>query len=112
MLIPTESCQTTTSLGVIIVACDTRASGFQVIAQLNDAREVRKLYVNHTMGQTPVTVPVERDGEYLVFVFAIKEGMGILGSTVQFRGQVMVTIETTPVLAATAISADTTSGKH
>ena len=110
MPIPNEGCEITTSLGFIIVACDTIASGFQVIVQLNDVREVRKLYVNHTMGQTPVTVPVEKDGEYLVFVFAIKEGgMGILGSTVHFRGQVMykettsvLTYEATPTVKGTA----------
>ena len=110
MPIPTESCRATTSLGAIRVECDTIASGFQVIVQLNDVREVHKLYVNHTMGRTPVTVSVERDGEYLVSVLAIREGIGILESTVQFKFQVMVTVGTTPVITATSTDA-TTSGR-
>ena len=32
---------------------------------------------------TPVTVQVERDGEYRVSIFAISEGMGMLGPTGQ-----------------------------
>ena len=39
---------------------------------------------------TPVTVPVERDGEYQVSIFAIREGMGILGSGVGYTELVMV----------------------
>ena len=56
-----------------------------------DINEVHKLYVAQSMDlHTPVTVPVERDGEYQVSIFAIREGMGILGSGVGYTQQVMV----------------------
>ena len=56
-----------------------------MIIQSANVSEVHKLYVNQSMDlDTPVTVPVERDREYLVFVFAIREGMGILGSREQY----------------------------
>ena len=52
---------------------------------------------------TPVTVPVERDGEYQVSIFAIREGMGILGSSysVGYTEQVMVH---TPAMESTTPS--------
>ena len=70
---------------------DSTANGIQVIVQLYNASEVHKLYVNQSMDlHTPVTVPVERDGEYQVSIFAIREGMGILGSTMQYTKIVKV----------------------
>ena len=60
------------------------ADGIQVIVQ---SSEVHKLYVNRSMDlHTPVTVSVERDGEYRVSVFVIREGMGILGSMQYMMG--------------------------
>ena len=49
---------------------------------------------------TPVTVPVERDGEYQVSIFAIREGMGILGSGMSYIQQVMV--QTSVIMSTTA----------
>lgn len=70
---------------------DSMATGIQVIAQLSDTNEVHKLYINQNMDlQTPVTVPVERAGEYQVSIFFIREGMGILNSTVEYAGKVTV----------------------
>ena len=55
-----------------------------MIVQSTNVSEVHKLYVNQSMDlHTPVTVPVERDGEYQVSIFVIREGMGILGPTGQ-----------------------------
>ena len=52
-----------------------------MIAQLSNASEVQKLYVNQSMApHTPVTVEVERDGLYQVTIFPIREGRGILES--------------------------------
>ena len=67
------------------------AAGIQVIVQSTDVSEVHKLYVNQSMDlHTPVTVPVERDGEYQVSIFAIREGMGILGPTGQYYSNVVI----------------------
>ena len=77
------------------------AAGIQVIVQSTNVSEVHKLYVNQSMDlHTPVTVPVERGGEYRVSVFAIRNGTGILGSTVQYM--------TVPVRISATISATTT----
>ena len=48
--------------------------------QSTNVSEVHKLYINQSMDlHTPVTVLVERDGEYKVSIFAIREEIGILG---------------------------------
>lgn len=65
------------------------AVGFQVIAQLHS--EVHKLHVNQsTESAGLVTVLVERDGEYQVSIFAIRDGMGILESKVEYTDQIIV----------------------
>ena len=79
----------TFSSGLIFAECSypdsSFAAGIQVIVQSANVSEVHKLYVNQSMDlHTPVTVPVERDGEYQVSIFAIREGMGILGPTGQY----------------------------
>ena len=58
-----------------------------MIVQSTNVSEVHKLYINQSMDlHTSVTVPVERDGEYRVSIFAaIRRGMGILGSSVQYQ---------------------------
>ena len=62
-----------------------------MIVQSTNVSEVHKLYVNQSMDlHTPVTVPVERDGEYQVSIFAIREGMGILGPTGQYYSNVVI----------------------
>ena len=73
---------------------DSFAAGIQVIVQSANVSEVHKLYVNQSMDlHTPVTVPVERNGEYHISIFAIREGMGILESTWQY--DVMTSAATT-----------------
>ena len=88
------NCTSTSSSGLIWAECSypnsSFAAGIQVIVQSANVNEVHKLYVNQSMDlHTPVTVPVERDGEYQVSIFAIREGMGILGSGVEYAQQVM-----------------------
>ena len=73
--------------------------GFQVIAQLTNASELQKLYVNQSMDPyTPVTVEVERDGLYQVTIFPMREGRGILDSRVECTEHVLVAPEETRVL--------------
>ena len=61
---------------------------------------------------TPVTVPVERDGEYQVSIFAIREEMGILGPTGQFYSNfVMVSATDVPSVATTAQGDVSTSAR-
>ena len=88
------NCTSTFSSGLIWAECSypnsSFAAGIQVIVQSANVNEVHKLYVNQSMDlHTPVTVPVERDGEYQVSIFAIREGIGILGSGVGYTQQVM-----------------------
>ena len=84
--------------------CSSFAAGIQVIVQSTNVSEVHKLYVNQSMDlHTPVTVPVERGGEYRVSIFAIRNGTGILGSTVQYM-MVTVRIFATPSATTTDVS--------
>ena len=78
-------CQTNDSSGEIHAVCSPQiefmATGIQVIVQSTNVSEVHKLFVNQSMDlHTPVTIAVERDGEYRVSIFIIREGTGILGS--------------------------------
>ena len=94
------------------------AAGIQVIVQSTNVSEVDKLYVNKSMDlHTPVTVPVERVGEYHISIFAIREGMGILESTWQY--DVMTSAATTVqgVVSTSSqphsdLSATEQSGRH
>ena len=83
------NCTLSPSSGLIWAECShpdsSFAAGIQVIVQSTNVSEVHKLYVNQSMDlHTPVTVPVERNGGYHVSIFAIREGLGILGSTMQY----------------------------
>ena len=85
----------TFSSGLIFAECSypdsSFAAGIQVIVQSASVSEVHKLYVNQNMDlHTSVTVPVERDEEYQVSIFAIREGMGILGPTGQYYSNVVI----------------------
>ena len=89
------NCTLNSSSGLILAECNhpnsSFSAGIQVIVQSTNVHEVHKLYVNESMDlHTPVTVPVERDGVYRVSIFAIREGMGILGSGVGYTEQVIV----------------------
>ena len=94
---------------VIHVTCSSLRAGFQVIAQLSNANEVQKLYVNQSMDPyTSVTVEVERDGPYEVTIFPITEGRGILYDTVKLKESSMTTtIETVSSIPTTLISKGT-----
>ena len=91
------TCHINTSAHNILAHCSTQ---IQVIVVPRDNSDVHKLYINQSMDlHTPVTVPVERDGEYQVSIFAIREGMGILGSGVGYTEHVMVY---TPAMESTS----------
>jgi hypothetical protein len=63
-----------------------------VIAQMSDAGEIYKLYINTTMDlQTTITIAVEMAGDYEVSIFAIEGERGILDSIVAYRRAVTVT---------------------
>ena len=62
-------------------SCDSIAVMFQMIVQ---ASNHSKVYSNRSMDpHTPVTVEVERDGLYQVTIFPIREGRGILESSME-----------------------------
>ena len=91
----TSWCSISTSSCAISADCtfpsDVMATGFQMIAQSSNSSEVHKLHTNQSMNlQTPVTVAVEESGVYLVAIFAIREGTGIVGSYVGYAGHVQV----------------------
>ena len=90
------NCTLDSSSGLIWALCShpgsSFAAGIQVIVQSTNVSEVHKLYVNQSMDlNTPVTVPVERDGEYQVSIFAIRKEMGIGSPSLQFRDSATVT---------------------
>ena len=94
------NCTLTSSFGLIWALCNQSSSlfaaGIQVIVQSTNVSEVQKLYVNQSNDlHTPVTVSVERDGEYQVFIFAIRKGIGILASTPPY---VMVYYDNTTII--------------
>ena len=102
------SCTLNSASGLIQAECShsdsSIAAGIQVIVQSTNVSEVHKLYVNQSMDlHTPVTVPVERDGEYQVSIFAIREGIGILGSGVGYTEHVTVN---TPAMAIESTTVD------
>ena len=85
--------------------CSSLAAGIQVIVQSTNVSEAHKLYVNQSMDlHTPVTVPVERGGEYHVSIFAIRNGTGILGSTVQYMTRISATISATTTDVSTHLT--------
>lgn len=105
-------CQINTSSYVINAEC-TRSSNFQVVAQLKAHSDVHKLYTNQSVTpQTPVTIRVERAGEYQVSIFAIREKMGILNSSVLYSGMVMLsgvpaiatTVATTTIIVSKSLT--------
>ena len=84
---------------------DSIATGFQVIAQLSNSSKVHRLDVNKTTDrQTPVTVLVEEDGQYLVTIFAIGEQRGILDSNIEDMTYVMINDSVAGVETTTGIS--------
>ena len=85
----TQTCDVTTSPGVISAKC-TSPSGFQMIAQSSDSNKVHILYITQSLGsQSPVTVEVE-NGIYKVTILATRKDIGILGSHVLHKKEVIV----------------------
>ncbi len=71
-----QNCEMTSHVGLITVMCNFP---FQMTAQINNTDRVNVLHINTTTDtQTPVTVQVMESGEYLVTVFPIQDGVGIL----------------------------------
>ena len=69
------------------------ATGYQVIAYLNTLDQVHKIYTNMTTNcHTQITVEVEEHGTYLVSVIPLLEETGIIGSNVEYRDEIMLTI--------------------
>ena len=102
-----DTCDITNDLLQITVKCtflkNSMATGLQVIAQQNGSNGIRKLYADYTTDrETPATIVVNEDGYmYLVSVFAIREGRGIVDSSVEYTEQLIipeipVTTSTTP----------------
>ena len=62
------------------------ATGFQVVAQMRDFSQLHKLYTGKTTDQqNGVTIEVP-NGEYEVNIFPIIGRIGILNSSVEYRG--------------------------
>ena len=62
-----------------------------MIVQLGDPDQVHKLYVNQTRDrQRSVTVEVEENGSYLVSVIPVFERIGIIGSNVEYREEIVL----------------------
>ena len=100
-------CTLNSTLSLIWAECGHYSSfvdGIQVVVQSTNVSKVHKLYVNQSMDlHAPVTVPVERDGEYHVSIFVIREGMGILGPTGQYSNIIVVgTTDTTTADVSTS----------
>ena len=110
------NCTLNSTLSRILADCghpnSSFADGIQVIVLSTNVNEVHKLYVNQSMDlHTPVTVPVERDGEYQVSIFAIKEGMGILGPTGQYN-KIIVVGTTDVTFTTTAAQGDVSTSSQ
>lgn len=92
-----RNCAINTSLFRISVVClyssNSVATGFQIMAQLQESSQVHKLYVNQTSSLLPNTtsVEVEENGLYQVAIFAIREAVGIVGSEVEHLEEVLAT---------------------
>ena len=109
------SCTLNSASGLIQTECShpdsSIAAGIQVIVQLTNVSEVHKLYVNQSMDlHTPVTIPVERDGEYQVSIFAIREEIGILGSGVGYTEHVTVHTPPMAIESTTVVHVSTAPG--
>ena len=76
-----DNCLISTDSSTIRTECAFSSMNYQVIAHLSIDTDLHKLYINCSVSpKIPVIIPVESDGVYLVYLFAIREGMGILDS--------------------------------
>ena len=109
-LYPLPLCIVKSSCRVIRATCPSFTRGFQVIVQLSNASEVWLLRINQSMDpHAPATVEVERDGPYLVTVFPLREGRGILDSVAErlVLGEVSTTTTTTTTNTTTTTTTAT-----
>ncbi len=79
------------NLDQITATCDflgnSEAVGIQMLVQQRNLAEVHKLYTSKTTDlQTPASVEVEENGEYLVAIFAIRGERGIVNSEAIYTG--------------------------
>ena len=78
-----------------------------MIAQLSNSSEVHRLHVNKTTDlNTQLSVVVEESGTYQVTIFPIKGDRGIVGSNVEYSGQVTVSNFTMPWTTMSSIIPD------
>ena len=62
-----------------------------MIVQSTSFMYVRKLLINHTTdSSSPVEVEVEQDGEYLVTVYSIKRGRGIVHDSTPHQQRIII----------------------
>lgn len=67
--------------------------------------------MDHTTDQqTPASVEVEVNGTYQVTVLPISEGLGIIGSSVEYIEQIFVSVNTFEENATTADTSIPTTG--
>ena len=90
-----ENCSINISTFTVSTECsyprNSLASGFLMLVQLGDPDQVHKLYVNQTRDrQRSVTVEVEENGTYLVSVIPVFERIGIIGSNVEYREEIVL----------------------
>ena len=96
-----DNCLISTDSSTIRTQCAFSSRNYQVIAHLSTDSDLNKLYINRSMSpENPVTIAVESDGEYLVFLFAIGEGIGILDS-IPYRKVVLQVLSNTTIAAPT-----------
>lgn len=72
------------------------ATGYQVLLQLNDPHNnesFSKLLVGESDFSVPMSIQVNKHGNYHVAVFAVREDRGIMDSVVAFSGEIKVSEE-------------------
>ncbi len=90
-----KRCKIGTSFHLIWAECsypsNTMANGFQMLAHLGNNSEVHKLYTSYSKSPyTPAAVRVEESGVYQVTIFPIRQGIGIINSSGEYRELLMV----------------------
>ena len=66
-----------------------------MIVQSTSLIHVRKLLINHTTdSSSPVEVEVEQDGEYLVTVYSIRRGRGIVHDGTPHQQKIIISTVT------------------
>ena len=100
-----EKCYFVNTCVPITVVCsypqDSTATGFQIIAQLSNARETNKIYTNRTtVCPRSLSILLEKNKTYQITVFAIKGERGILNSFGEYSMAITTSCENLPANAA------------